>query len=98
MFYRGNIVNGSLYMGFSKMTPSFKEEVAVNARVELTKSGSYTPDEINKMVSQTKENFTIILISTAIFGYLLIGSLVTVLGSLFFRKQQVTANGQTTGI
>lgn len=78
---------------FTWMNPSLKEEMAVNVRAEKTKGGNYTPAEIDTMVNRSKEYFIIMLTSIAIFGYLLIGSMVTLIVSLFLKKHP-SLNGQ----
>jgi len=73
---------------FLKMNPSMKEEMAVQYRAELSVQGNYTPAETDNKVNMAKEFFLTGLIAAAIFGYLLIGSIITVIGSLFLKKDQ----------
>lgn len=73
---------------FSKVDPSLKEQMATKYRAELTSKGNYTSPEIENMVGKAKDYYNIMLTSMAIFGYLVIGSMVTVLGSLFFVRQK----------
>ncbi len=72
---------------YTKVDPSLKEQMAVNYRADLTAKGNYTGVEIDGMVQKAKEYFNIMLTSSAIFGYLVIGAMVTVVASLFFVKQ-----------
>ncbi|RYF89456.1 MAG: DUF4199 domain-containing protein [Chitinophagaceae bacterium] len=72
---------------FTKADPSLKEQMAVKYRAELTGKGNYTAPEIDSMVQNAKDYFNIMLTSMAIFGYLVIGSMATVLGSLFFVRK-----------
>ena len=75
---------------FTKMNPGMKEQMGINYRADLVAKGSYTPPEIDTMVQKAKDYFTIMLTSMAIFGYLIIGSMVTLITSLFFiKKKQV---------
>jgi hypothetical protein len=67
---------------FSNLNPVLKEEMAINYREELIKSGNKTPAEIENLVLQTKEYYTVMITSMAIFGYLFIGTLFTTLLSL----------------
>ena len=71
---------------FLKMHPAMKEEMAVKYRSEMEKTGNYTAAEIDKQVALAKQYFVTALLSAAIFGYLLIGSCVTAIGSLFLKK------------
>ena len=75
---------------FTKMNPGMKEQMGINYRADLVAKGNYTPPEIDTMVQKAKDYFTIMLTSMAIFGYLIIGSMVTLITSLFFiKKKQV---------
>ena len=71
---------------FLMLNPALKEEMAKNYQAELVKTGNYTPAELDTMVSKAKEYFVPMLTSMAIFGYLLIGALVTVITSAFFSQ------------
>ena len=73
---------------FLKMNPSLKEEMAQNYRAQLLSSGNKTPAEIDTMVLNAKQYFITMLTSMAIFGYLVIGALVTVIGSAFLSQQK----------
>lgn len=75
---------------FSKIDPTMKELMAVNYRADLMSKGNYTPAEIDSMVQKAKDYFNIMLTSMAIFGYLVIGAMVTVITSLFLIKQTKT--------
>lgn len=72
---------------FTKVDPSLKEQMAVKYRADLTAKGNYTATEIEGMVQKARDYFNIMLTSMAIFGYLVIGSMVTVVGSLFFVRK-----------
>ncbi len=71
---------------FLKMNPALKEEMAKNYQADLIKTGNYTVAEIETMVNKAKEYFITMLTSMAIFGYLLIGALVTLIASAFFSQ------------
>lgn len=73
---------------FNLVDPSLKEQMATNYQKDLEGKGNYTPVEINKMVQTAKDYFNIQITSRAIFGYLLIGAMVTVIGSVLFSQQQ----------
>jgi vacuolar-type H+-ATPase subunit I/STV1 len=75
---------------FSAAHPEFAEKDAESYREYLKKEDKdKTPDEQEKMVENYKKHYTTQLVSTAIFGYLVIGSLITAVGSviLLLRKK-----------
>lgn len=72
---------------FTKMHPELKEQMAASYRAGLVSKGNYTPPEIDKMVLQAKEYYVTMLVSMAIFGYLAIGAIVTLLGSLLLSRK-----------
>ena len=71
---------------FLEINPALKEEMAANYRADLVKQGNYTPAEIDSMVGKAKQYFVTMLTSMAIFGYLIIGALVTLIASAFFSQ------------
>jgi hypothetical protein len=73
---------------FTRMNPEMKEQMATTYRADLEAKGNYTVAEINTMVQKAKDYFAIMLTSMAIFGYLIIGSMVTLLTTLFFLKKK----------
>jgi hypothetical protein len=73
---------------FLKLQPSFREEMAVNYKTELIKKGNYTPVEVDKMVTNAKEYFVAMLVSMAVFSYLVIGALVTLVISGFLSQSK----------
>ena len=75
---------------FTRIDPTMKEQMAVIYRADLAAKGNYTGVEIEGMVQKAKDYFNIMLTSMAIFGYLVIGSMVTVITSLFLIKQSKT--------
>lgn len=74
---------------FLMLNPGLKADMAVQYRADLVKKGNYTAPEIDTMVVKAKEYFTTMLISMTIFGYLLIGSLVTLIGAAFLSQKKV---------
>lgn len=73
---------------FLKLNPSLKEEMAINYKADLIKSKNYTAPEIETMTIKAKDYFVTMLVSMAIFGYLIIGALVTVIASAFFSQKE----------
>jgi len=76
---------------FVKLTPQIKAEMAVNYQADLQKRGNLTPAEISKAVEQAKNFFLPMILSVTIFGYLLIGTLISILVSLFFSRRQAVS-------
>ncbi|MEO6489474.1 MAG: DUF4199 domain-containing protein [Ferruginibacter sp.] len=72
---------------FLQLNPSFKEQMAIQSRAEFEKAGNYTPAEIDSMIARSKQYYVTMLTSIAIFGYLVIGSLVTVISSAFLSQR-----------
>ena len=73
---------------FNKMHPEFKEQMGVAYKDELLKKGNTTPAEIASNVEKMKEFYLTMLISGAIFGYLLIGSVITLVSSFLFMRRK----------
>lgn len=73
---------------FNKMHPEFKEQMGTVYREELGRKGNYTAAEIESNVAKAKEYYLTMLISGAIFGYLLMGSVITAVSSLLFMKRK----------
>ena len=73
---------------FLWLNPGLKEEMAVQYRSDLQSKGNYTATEIDDMVGKAKEYFVTMLVSMAIFGYLAIGALVTVIASGFLSQKK----------
>lgn len=74
--------------GFNKMHPEFKEEMVKTYNEDMIKKGNSTPAEISTNIEKAKEFYLTMLISGAIFGYLLIGAVITAAASLLFMKRK----------
>ncbi len=75
---------------FNKLHPEFKEEMVAAYRTELAAKGNSTPAEIEANLAKARDFYIVMLISSAIFGYLVIGSVVTASASLLLlRKRNV---------
>ena len=72
---------------FNKMHPEFKEEMAKAYKTEMETKGNSTPAEIASNVEKMKEYYLTMLISGAIFAYLLMGAVITAISSLLFIKR-----------
>jgi len=72
---------------FNKMHPEFKEEMVKAYTDEMVKKGDSTPAEILENIDKAKDYYLTMLISGAIFGYLMIGAVITAAASLLFMKR-----------
>jgi hypothetical protein len=73
---------------FNKMHPEFKEQMAVTYREELQKNGNSTPAEILSNIEKMKSYYLTLLVSGAVFGYLLVGSVITAASSFLFMRRK----------
>lgn len=72
---------------FNKMHPEFKEDMARAYKAEMESKGNSTPAEIASNVEKMKEYYLTMLISGAIFGYLLLGAAISAIASFLFIKR-----------
>jgi len=73
---------------FNKLHPEFKDQMAVAYRAELVKKGNSTEAEMLSNVEKMKDYYLTMLISGAIFGYLLIGAVITASTTLLFLRRK----------
>lgn len=73
---------------FNKMHPEFKDGMAKAYSEEMIKKGNTTPAEMAANIEKAKDYYLTMLISGAIFGYLLIGAVITTATSLLFLKRK----------
>jgi hypothetical protein len=74
---------------FSKTHPEFAEDTSKAYREHLLKEKTRNPVEIDKEVDTFKKQYTMRLVSASIFGYLIIGAVITAGCSAFLiRKNQ----------
>jgi len=67
--------------------PQLKDEMAVIYKTELVKNGNYTLPEIEERVKLAKKSFLPSLVMGAVFGYLVIGAMVTAITSGFLIQK-----------
>lgn len=79
---------------FSKFNVQLRNEMMANARKELLNDSNKTPQEVEKLMHDTRRYYAVMLTSIAIFGYLLIGAVVTLIGSLLFSQFSKTDSTQ----
>ena len=72
---------------FIKMHPEFAETEAIYQREQLIKEKTKTPGEIDQLTARVKKQYPIRYISSAIFGYLMIGAGVTAVGSILLMRR-----------
>ena len=73
---------------FNKQHPEFKDDMARAYNEEMVKKGNTTSAEIAINIEKMKQYYLTMLISGAIFGYLLIGAVITAAASLLFMKRK----------
>ena len=74
---------------FSKMHPEFAEESAKLYKEELVLNAKdKTPSDIEEDVARYKKGYTLALIYGSIFGYLIIGAVVTAATSLLLTRRK----------
>jgi hypothetical protein len=66
---------------FTATHPEFATKDADNYRIYLKEVNNKTPAEKDEMVSRYKKYYTTGIICSAIFGYLILGSIITAAGS-----------------
>lgn len=72
---------------FSKMHPEFAEESAQLYKEQQLKENKQTPDEIETNVARYKKGYTMTLVYGSIFGYLMIGAVVTAAASVILTRR-----------
>ncbi|MEP7111263.1 MAG: DUF4199 domain-containing protein [Ferruginibacter sp.] len=75
---------------FLWMQPQLKDEMAVIYKTDLVKNGNYTMPEIEDRVKNAKKSFFPSLVMGAVFGYLVIGAMVTAIAAGFLIKKRDT--------
>ncbi|MES2850084.1 MAG: DUF4199 domain-containing protein [Bacteroidota bacterium] len=78
--------------GFLLMHPEMKEQMAAAYKADLIKGGNSTPSEIEDKIAMAKKSFMPVLLMGAIFGYLVIGAIVTALTSAILMQTKKIKN------
>ncbi|HMU74057.1 MAG TPA: DUF4199 domain-containing protein [Ferruginibacter sp.] len=73
---------------FNKMHPEFSTQMAEAYKAELKQKGNKTPAEIEKAIDDMKNYYLPMLISSAVFGYLIMGAVISLVASLLFMKRK----------
>lgn len=72
---------------FLYLNPELRDQMALQLREDLIRAGNRTPSQIEAEVADAKKKYTTFFTSVAIFGYLMIGVLGSLIGSLFFTAR-----------
>jgi len=73
---------------FNILHPELAMEAAASAREAMVKEGGKTPAEIDKLVDQLKKRYNTLEIYFTVFGYLILGPIVTAAGSAFLMRRK----------
>jgi len=73
---------------FNWLHPEFKEAMAKAYGEDLLKKGNSTPIEIAANIKKMKDFYIVMLVSGAIFGYLIIGAVVTLVTTLMYTRRK----------
>ena len=76
------------YAIFNYQHPEFRDEAAVAYKEQLVDQKDKLPPDIESEVATYKKQYTLRLVSGAIFGYLIIGAGVTVVLSVLLAKRK----------
>lgn len=75
-------------LAFNKLHPEFRDQMAEVYRKDLIAKKDKTLVEIETIVKQTKDYYIVMLISGAIFVYLIIGTVVTLVTTFTLRSRK----------
>ncbi len=73
---------------FNTLHPEFEAQMAANYREEVIKTGNKTPAEINSEIEKIKDYYIVVLLSGAIFSYLIIGAVVSAFASYLLKRRK----------
>jgi len=86
------------FVFFSYNTAFRDEKIAANSKL-LLEEGNHLPQEIEENAKQLKKIFMLMMISSAMFRYLIIGAIATAAGAAFFsQKSKEAANGKVSNL
>lgn len=72
---------------FNKMHPEFVNQMLDAYRTDLQKGGNKTPAEIDAELVKMKNYYLPMLVSTAVFGYLIIGAVISAVVAFLFMNR-----------
>ncbi len=82
------LIMAIFYGTFNYQHPEFAAETALAYKEQLVKENQKTPPEIESAVATFKKQYTLKLVSGAIFGYLIIGAGVTAIVSALLTRRK----------
>ncbi len=82
------LVMAIFYGLFNYQHPEFADEIANTYKEELVKKNDKTPVEIDNEMATFKKQYTLKLVSAAIFGYLIVGAGITAVGSAIVTRRK----------
>ena len=82
------LIMAIFYGIFNYQHPEFAEEIAKTYKEQLIKENQKTPPEIESIIVSFKKQYTLKLVSRAIFGYLIIGAGVTAAVSALLTRRK----------
>lgn len=82
------LIMAIFYGVFNYQHPEFAEEIAKTYKEQLVKENQKTPPEIESIIVSFKKQYTLKLVSGAIFGYLIIGAGVTAAVSALLTRRK----------
>lgn len=85
------LMAGFAYIYFSLHTGFRDEKIAENSRM-LTMQGDHLPKEIEENAKQLKKMFMPLMISSAVFRYLILGALITAISGGYLSKKNETTS------
>jgi hypothetical protein len=85
------LMAGFAYIYFSLHTEFRDEKIAENSRM-LTLQADHLPKEIEENAKQLKKMFMPLMISSAVFRYLILGALITAISGGYLSKKVDTSN------
>jgi len=74
--------------GFLLLQPHLEDEMAAIYRADLVTNGNYTLPEMEEKVNIARKRFVPSLIMGAVFGYLVIGAMVTAIAGGFIMQRR----------
>ncbi len=72
---------------FVVLFPSFKEDAIDQARKSMQEKNNLTPDQITQGLEMTRKFFMVFLVGGTLIGYLIIGSLASLIGAGITKKE-----------
>jgi Protein of unknown function (DUF4199) len=73
---------------FIKMHPEFADQEAVATKEYYLKQGDKTPMEIEETAAKAKKQYTVTVVSIAIFRYLIFGAVITAATAVILKRRQ----------